>query len=192
MLIENLYSDLKGKVSSTRYNHIMGVLSTAKEIGKKYNVSQEKIEIAVLLHDILKEQEIRKLRELCAGYNYVELENGAESEIIHGFAAAVYAIEKYNIYDVNILNAVKYHTIGRKDMSLLEKVIYIADGVEPGRTYPEVKKIRELLKNDLDRAIFHEIENKILYLLNNNKTIHPNAFQLKDWIFKLIKEGEKC
>ena len=173
MLIENLYSDLKGKVSSTRYNHIMGVLSTAKEIGKKYNVSQEKIEIAVLLHDILKEQEIRKLRELCAGYNYVELENGAESEIIHGFAAAVYAIEKYNIYDVNILNAVKYHTIGRKDMSLLEKVIYIADGVEPGRTYPEVKKIRELLKNDLDRAIFHEIENKILYLLNNNKTIHP-------------------
>ena len=59
MLIENLYSDLKGKVSSTRYNHIMGVLNTAKEIGKKYNVSQEKIEVAVLLHDILKEQEIR-------------------------------------------------------------------------------------------------------------------------------------
>lgn len=194
MLIDDLYLDLKSKVSENRYNHVVRVLETARKIAIKYNVSQEKLEIAVLLHDILKEENIGKLEEMCKGYDYKELEiKEAKSVIIHGFAAAVYAIEKYNIYDMDILNAVKYHTIGRGGMSLLEKIVYIADGIEPARNYPQVNEIRELVKNDIDEAMLYEIERKILYLSASNKAIHPNAYEIRNWLLEVAKRrNETC
>ncbi len=192
MLIDDLYLDLKSKVSENRYNHVIRVLETAKRIARKYKISQEKLEIAVLLHDILKEENVEKLKEMCKGYNYKELEDdNARNVIVHGFAAAVYAIEKYNIYDINILNAVKYHTIGREGMSLLEKIVYIADGIEPARNYPKVNEIRELVKNDIDEAMLYEIERKIMYLSTNNKEIHPNAYEIRDWLLKVVKRRNK-
>lgn len=193
MIREKLYLDLKSRVSKERFDHVMRVLEVGKKLGEKFNISKEKIEIAILLHDILKEAPLEELKEMCSTYNYKELNVDADiNPIIHGFAAAVYAIEKYNVYDINILNAVKYHTIGRENMSLLERIVYISDGIESGRDYPEVEKIRALVWADLNLGILYEVEKKIKYLENKGNSLHPNAYIMREWLKKSTGGGKEC
>lgn len=186
---ERIFEELKKTISPKRLKHTLGVLEVAKKLGEKYNISQEKIEIAVLMHDFFKEREFEELKEICSSYNYKELYGEkAEKEIIHGFAGAVYAIEKFKIYDINILNAIKYHTVGRENMSLLEKIVYISDGIEPGREYPAVNRIREITFEDIDEGILYEIEEKIKYLEKNKREIHGNTLKMKEYFLTLKRE----
>ena len=82
--------------------------------------------------------------------------------------------------DSEVLNAIKYHTIGSKDMTLVEKIIYIADAIEYGRNYPSVTEIREETFKNLNKGILMEIEHKEKYLESIGKKSHPNTSQLKE------------
>lgn len=184
MIIEDLKNDLKNRVSERRYSHVIGVLDMGEKINKNHGVSSEKLQIAILLHDILKEEKIETLEEMLKQYNFQELEvaKNIKDAIIHGFAGAIYAMEKYKIYDEDILNAVKYHSIGRENMSTLEKIVYIADGIELGRDYPNVEEMRELVFKDINRGMLYELNEKIEYFKNKNKALHPNAYKMQKWL----------
>ncbi|MBF1208577.1 MAG: bis(5'-nucleosyl)-tetraphosphatase (symmetrical) YqeK, partial [Fusobacterium periodonticum] len=106
-----------------------------------------------------------------------DLEN---NEILHGFAGAYYVNKEFGIEDSEVLNAIKYHTIGSKDMTLVEKIIYIADAIEYGRNYPSVTEIREETFKNLNKGILMEIEHKEKYLESIGKKSHPNTSQLKE------------
>lgn len=181
MLAEKIEEDLKNRVSLKRYKHVLGVVETAEKLAERYGVSKEKTKIAALLHDIMKEEKIEILKQLCSKKNFKETKKyGKSNEVLHGFAGAEYAEEKYGIKDEEILNAVRYHTIGRKNMGVLEKIIYIADGIEPGREYENVDKMRELAFRNLDEAILFEVNQKIIYLLKTDKIIHTNALKMRN------------
>lgn len=185
MNIEYLKDKLKNKVSEKRYNHSLEVLKTAIELGEIYNYpNMEEIKISAILHDYAKNFEIDELQKLTIKYfpeekNYIDF-----LPILHGYVAAGIIQDEFNISNINIINSIKYHTTGRRDITLLEKIIYLADAIEPTRDYPNVDKIRNLAKINLDEAIFLEVNLKIKHLIDTNSLIHPYTIEMRNYLLE--------
>ncbi|MDX8336463.1 bis(5'-nucleosyl)-tetraphosphatase (symmetrical) YqeK [Candidatus Cetobacterium colombiensis] len=185
MDINFLKKELSSILSKKRYEHSIRVLETAIELAKIYNIDLEKVAIAAILHDFAKEFKRDELVSISKNFFKEETEDYLDNiEILHSYAGTYIAKNKFNINDSDILNAIKYHTTGRKNMSLIEKIVYIADAIEPKRDYPHVKKIRELAFKNLDKAILVEVNNKIEYLVNENLVIHINSIEMRNWLLK--------
>ena len=177
---------VKSKMSLKRYTHTLGVVEMSEKLAKTYNADIEKCKVAALLHDICKEMDMEYIKNICKNnfMNELSEEDLENNEILHGFAGAYYVKNELGINDKEILNAIKYHTIGAKNMTLVEKIVYIADATEYGRNYPSVVKIREETFKNLDRGILMEIEHKEKYLESIGKKSHPNTDKLKKEILK--------
>ncbi|MEG2775094.1 MAG: bis(5'-nucleosyl)-tetraphosphatase (symmetrical) YqeK, partial [Acetivibrio sp.] len=157
---------LENEMPKQRFNHTMGVSHTAACLSMKYKEDMERARIAGLLHDCAKsltEDEIlKRCREFSLPISKTEEEN---SFLLHGKLGAYYAKTRFFIEDKEILNAITYHTTGRPKMSLLEKIIFIADYIEPERKeIPGLSEIRGLAFTDLDKAIYITLKNTLHYL----------------------------
>lgn len=178
---------LKQMLTSKRYKHVLGVEETAIELACKYGADMEKVRKAALLHDCSKQFTITKMKELCDCEETLK-HYGDMGELIHGFSGSVYAKQKFGIEDEEILNAIKYHTIGRRNMSLVEKITYLADAIEPSRDYADVEHIRHLAFENIDWAILHEADRKIEYLIKREAVIHPSTMDMRNWLLTKIKK----
>ena len=181
---------VKSKMSLKRFTHTLGVVEMSEKLAKIYNANIEKCKVAALLHDICKEMNMEYIKNICKNnfMNELSKEDLENNEILHGFAGAYYVKNELGINDKEILNAIKYHTVGAKDMTLLEKIVYIADAIEYGRNYPSVVEIREETFKNLDKAILMEIEHKEEYLESIGKKSHPNTDELKKEILKELNK----
>ena len=177
---------VKSKMSLKRFTHTLGVVEMSEKLAKIYNADIEKCKVAALLHDICKEMEIEYIKNICKNnfMNELSEEDLENNEILHGFAGAYYVKNELGVDDKEILNAIKYHTVGTKNMTLIEKIVYIADAIEYGRNYPSVVEIREETFKNLDRGILMEIEHKEKYLESIGKKPHPNTDKLKKELLK--------
>lgn len=190
-MIGKIKKYVKSIMSEKRDEHTLGVAKSAKKIAKMYGVSEFDAEVAALLHDCAKNRTIEDMKRVITKEEELSEEEYNLPEILHGFAGAIYARNLFRIEEKNILNAIKYHTIGRKNMSQLEKVIYISDVIEPGRKQEGVEKIRELVyKGEIDCAILIETEEKIKYLLSTGRVVHTNTLDMRNSI--LLKHGKRC
>lgn len=189
-MLERLREIVKERVTEKRYVHTLGVEEKAVELAKKYGVDEKKARIAAILHDIAKSMEVPQMERLCRENFSDELsEKDMEiSEILHGFVGYLIVRDELKIDDTEILEAIKYHTIGKKGLSKLGRIIYIADGIEKNRVYPGVEKIRELVDKDLDEGIIYEIDRKVVYLQSVGGEIHKNTIEMRDW---LMEDGGK-
>lgn len=183
MNIDKLRETVKEKLSEKRFKHVLGVEEMCVILAEKNGADIEKARIAALLHDYMKETNIEILKEMCKDVPEIK---GYETllEILHGFAGAVTAEKEFGINDEDILNAIKYHTIGRENMSVLEKIVYIGDAVEMGRNYPCVNEIREETMKDLDSGIIMEVNRKIEYLKEKGGIIHIDTIKMRDNLMK--------
>lgn len=194
-MFEEIKKNLSSKMSEKRYNHILRVSEKAKELAKIYNLSEKdkiKVELAGLLHDLAKEFKIEELIKLVANkYEEIKEEDKINS-ILHGFGASEYiklnkdefkTILEY--LDDDLYNSLNYHTIGRENMSLNEKIVYLADAIEDKRNYEGVDEIRKLANEDIDKALILELEIKIKSLLKRKLTIHVNT--IKMWNELILK-----
>jgi predicted HD superfamily hydrolase involved in NAD metabolism len=163
---------LKNHLTKDRYNHTIGVAYTAVSLAMRYNpdtTSDEFIkraEIAGLLHDCAKCMDNDKKLKICDKNNipYSRFE-ASNPYLLHGRVGAFIAKTKFGINDEEILDAIEWHTTGRPDMSLLEKIIFIADYIEPGRKpIPELDEIRQLAFTDIDKAMEKILGNTLKYL----------------------------
>ena len=181
---------VKSKMSLKRFTHTLGVVEMSEKLAKTYNADIEKCKVAALLHDICKEMDMEYIKNICKDnfMNELSEEDLENNEILHGFAGAYYVRNELGIDDKEILFAIKYHTVGAENMTLVEKIVYIADAIEYGRNYPSVVKIREETFKNLDRGILMEIEHKEKYLESIGKKSHPNTDELKK---EIIKELDK-
>ena len=181
---------VKSKMSLKRFTHTLGVVEMSEKLAKIYNANIEKCKVAALLHDICKEMNMEYIKNICKNnfINELSEEDLENNEILHGFAGAYYVKNELGINDKEILNAIKYHTVGAKDMTLLEKIVYIADAIEYGRNYPSVVEIREETFKNLDKGILMEIEHKEEYLESIGKKSHPNTDELKKEILKKLNK----
>lgn len=154
---------IEGNMTEKRRIHTYAVAEEAKKLARRYGEDMEKTELAALFHDFFRGVPEKALngyvRQLGLSPAYLNNANLAHSKI------AAYVMEKdYEIQDQDIINAVSYHTTGRANMSKLEKIIYLADAIEPNRSYPGIDEIRELAYKDLDEACLASLTRSIEYV----------------------------
>lgn len=144
----------KALVDSERYEHILGVEKAASALAKRYGADEYKARAAALLHDITKQKTLREQLNLADKFGIIEGKDFEEiPQIAHAFTGSAYAEHRFYVTDAEILNAVRFHTTGRANMSLLEKIIFLADVVEEGRTFAGVEALRAAAFRNLDEAM---------------------------------------
>lgn len=166
---------LKKKLKKERYEHTVGVMYTAASLAMNYGEDISRALTAGLLHDCAKycsaEEQIRICRKKGIELTESELLMPA---LIHAKLGAYFAEHKYDIKDKCILDAVKYHTTGRPGMSMLEKIIYIADYIEPNRkTIPGLNEIRSIVFRDIDRAVCLSAGRTVRFLRDGGRSVDP-------------------
>lgn len=166
--LEDIKRYAEHALSSQRLNHVRGVVSSISELAKIYGADEHAAKTAAWLHDIAREWDKKHLLEI-ADKAGVESEFRSVKELLHGPVAAWLGKTEYGIQENPILDAVYYHTTGRPDMSLLDKLLFVADAIEPSRSYPGVEKIRILAKDKLNLAVLASIDSTITYLIQKQQ-----------------------
>ena len=171
-------------LSTRRLKHIEGVIDTAVLLADRYGADRNKAALAALCHDMFKE---RDLDDLVREYGLSDKYLGSNN-LAHGKIAAEYMKRELGITDDDILNAVSYHTTGRAGMSLLEKIIFMADTIEPQRDYPGVEEVRELTFKDLDAACALSCERTLEIVEKKGFPVDSDTKEAKGYFDKLISE----
>lgn len=157
---------MESTLSEGRYRHTLGVSYTAAALAMRYGAAVEDARIAGLLHDCAKELTDEECLSACEK-NRIPMKRVERDNpyLLHAKLGAWMAEKEYGITNRDILNAIAYHITGRENMSLLEKVVFVADYIEPGRTQaPGLPEIRQLAFQDIDRALIRILEDTISYV----------------------------
>lgn len=173
--ISKLQRKLKNELDRERYEHTLGVMYTSAALAMRYDAELEHALLAGLLHDCAKCIPGDKKIKLCNKYhlNVSETERSNPS-LLHAKLGAFLAAKKYHIENKEILNAIASHTTGRPQMSLLEKIVYIADYMEPGREeLPNMPEVRRLAFQDIDECLYKILKDSLVYLRRRNISIDP-------------------
>ncbi len=164
--LKNIKSSLKSSLSKDRYQHTIGVAYTAMCLAMKYEVDLQKAEVAGLLHDCAKcIPNDKKLKE-CKKHNIQMTEAElTKPDLLHAKLGAFIAMNVYHVDDKEVINAILKHTTGAPNMTMLEKIIFVADYIEPGRDKAEnLQLIRKLAFEDIDKAMFIILRDTLEYL----------------------------
>lgn len=189
----NIYKEVDDKLKRTltekRYNHVQGVVDMSIKLAQQYGEDVEKCRIAAIFHDYSKQFSKEENYDIIAKYKIEvdDLEINSK-ELLHSKIASKIAEVEYNISDKDILNAISYHTTGRANMSLIEKIIFVADSIENGRVYPGVENLRQVALFDIDKAILGILNSTISHLLNSGFKIHPNSVIARNYFLDDNKE----
>lgn len=167
---------IKPMLSEKRVQHSVNVAQEAKKLAKKFGADPDKAEIAGLLHDILKDTPPDKQLKIISdsGIIMTDVELSAK-KFWHAVGGAVYIRDQLGVDDPEILNAVRYHTTGRKNMSMLEKVIFVADFISKDREYPGVDELRHTARKNLDKAIVEGVAFTLRELLDRGEAVVPET-----------------
>lgn len=196
MMIKDVLEKIKTEftidgIVHQRYYHTIGVIEMALTLNNvhKLNISQKKIIFASAFHDIAKLLDKKTMWDILSKYYTSELELLKDyPQIWHSFVGEIYAKEKYGINDIEVLNAIKYHTTGHKDMTKLEKVVFVSDYIEKITRKEQVMiETRKIAFKSLDQAVIKILENTILYLRQNKKKVY--YLTNETYNYYLVKEN---
>lgn len=180
------------QMNGARYQHTLGVASTAVELAKKYGADPEKADLAGILHDYCKFWKPDRLREIIERTSIEKELLEYDKELWHAPVGAEVVRELFSIEDEEILGAIRFHTSGRAHMTLLEKIVCLADYLEPGRDYPGIDRLREMAETSLNQALLACMDNTIKFLLERGKKIYPLTLMARNALLDEIhREGER-
>lgn len=184
MATDTLTNDVKRALSAERFQHVEGVVSSAISLAKAYNVSVEAAEQAAWLHDLVREWPRDQLRQAA---QTIDIPAGFEEipALLHGPIAAHMGQATYGILNLEVLDAVRFHTTGRPGMTPLELVLFVADAIEPSRNYPGVADIRAAAEKKLEWAARLSIDNTIRFLLEGRKPLFPLTVLARNWLLQV-------
>ena len=189
--VEEITSYLKRNLSEKRFDHTMGVAKTAKSLAERWGEDSSRAFLAGLVHDCAKEVPYNEAISILEKSGYIpDLIERESPGLLHAPLGAVLAKDIFGIEDEEILDAVRYHTTGRVGMTLLEKIIYVADFAEPSRRYKEAEELRTLAEQDLDLAVLKEADIVIKFTVDKGKAIHTRTILARNFFLKFTKEGK--
>lgn len=187
MNTDSINSYIEKNFSEKRKVHTEGVRKTAVMLAEKYGADPEKAELAALFHDMY-----RGVSEDVLNYYVKHLDLDKKylnnCNLAHGKIAAIIMKRDYGIENEDIINAVSYHTTGRPGMTLLEKIIYIADAIEPSRNYPGVESLRETAERDLNEACLLSLTRTIEYVQGQGNYLDNDTLLARDY-FRAIRQN---
>ncbi|MBR2179948.1 MAG: bis(5'-nucleosyl)-tetraphosphatase (symmetrical) YqeK [Selenomonadaceae bacterium] len=177
MTIDEMRRLLQSRLKKSRFAHSIGVADTAVKLAKRFGVDTEKAYIAGLLHDCAREFEDSQLPAEASkrGIEIGEIEVRMPL-LLHSYIGAMMIKETYGVDDPEISQAIWRHTVGGRNMTDLDKIIYFADMIEPHRDYPGVDHLRELAETaSLDDMLLAGLSESIIFIVQKNSLIHPNT-----------------
>lgn len=190
--ILEIRKSLKKKLDPFRFEHTLGVAYTCQALAMRYEYDLHKAELAGLLHDCAKRFDNETMLLKCQKRE-IPLTDGElrDPSLLHAKLGAWYAREKYGIDDQEILTAIECHTTGKKDMTLLDKILYVADYIEPGRyKAAELPEMRKLAFIDLDLACFSIMESILKYLESTNCPIDTTTVEACEDLRRVVEEKQ--
>ncbi|MCX7710089.1 MAG: bis(5'-nucleosyl)-tetraphosphatase (symmetrical) YqeK [Clostridia bacterium] len=180
---EEMRKKLEGVLTAKRFVHSLNVMKTSMELAQKYGEDKEKAAIAGLLHDCAREIRGEELFNQCKKYHiHIDDIDRIQPELLHGQLGVEIAREHYGVEDPAILKAIRYHTTGGRDMSLLDKIVFIADSIEPNRTFPGVEELRKTAFNQMDHAVMMALDRTIKYVISKGALIHPDTIEARNYL----------
>lgn len=173
-----------------RLKHVLGVRDTAIRLGKLHKADLDKLELAALLHDITKYYSKEENIELIINYfdNYEEIINQFNEHILHAFSAYIISKNIYGITDKDVLDPILNHTIGKSNMTIYEKIIFVSDYIEPNRMYDSCVKVRKIAFKDLDLAVYTIIDDSIKHYEKTSGQVPKTAYEARVYYQKLLEE----
>lgn len=174
---------LKANLKRDRYDHSLSVRDTAVKLASIYKSDINKARIAGLIHDAAKNLKDKEIIDLVSNRGFeIDYVCRRSPQLMHGLAASIIAQDVMGIDDEEILSAVIYHTTGKKNMSMLEKIIYISDYVEPLRKFPGVEELRRAVETDLDDALLKSFDLTIKYVIDRKQLLHLDTIEGRNYL----------
>jgi len=173
---------LKGLLDPARFRHSLRVRKTILLLSRSHKVDLKKASIAGLLHDVSRYMDRPELLRFAKKIKMkIDPISGFEPKLLHADLSAFIARERFGIKDKQVLQAIKRHTLGGTNMTILDKIVYVADHIEEGRTHAGAKKARRLAKRDLDKAIIEISGSMASYLLDKKLPVHPTTIEVRNY-----------
>lgn len=172
-------------IGEKRFGHSLRVMKESEKLAEAVGGDREKARLAGLLHDCARYREESYLLKKSAEFDIIL--DGVYTKnvnLLHAPLGAEVAEREYDISDVDILNAIRYHTTGRAGMSLLEKIVYMADYIEPARDFEGIREIRNICyeEKDIDKALKESIDHTIRYILDREQIIHADTISARNFL----------
>lgn len=184
-----ILSKLRTMISEERLNHSIRVKDTAVNLAIKYNENIYKASIAALVHDCAKDLDKKQMLGFAKIFN-IKINSVYEKQIdlLHAPVGAFLALKEFDICDKEILHAIEVHTTGCENMNMLDKIIYIADYIEPSRNFKGVEILRKITFTDIDKGVLFALNNTIKYILEKERLIDINTIKARNY---LLSENNK-
>lgn len=185
-----LLEKIRVAMKPARFQHVLGVEEAALVLADQYGCDPKKASLAALLHDYAKEVEDQIFLDLIAKYDLDKDLLNWDNNIWHGVVGAYKIAEDFGLKDEEIFQAIQRHTIGAGQMTLLDKVLYVADYIEPNRYFPGVDEARRIAEESLDKAVAYETAQTISYLAKKGIPIYPQTLETYNGYVTWLKEQE--
>lgn len=181
---------LRKALSPRRFQHSLGVVEVALSLAARYGADAYKARLAALLHDCAKNLPEDEQKRLCHIYR-IRLDAVAKSEpcLLHAYVGAHLARDIYGVCDEEVQDAIFYHTTGKENMSLLCKIIFLADMIEPNRApFPALSSLRRAASEDLDAAVFMALTESIRHVLSKGRMLHADTVLARNFYLETRKD----
>ncbi len=189
--IKEMTAVLEQRLSQKRFKHSCNVAQAAEELAKQYGGDPEQAYFAGLVHDICKEMPFEEQEQLVLASDLHPDEAELHSKKVwHGIAGAQLLRTQYGITDADVLNAVRFHTVGRAHMSLLEEIIYMADMISEERDYKGVGKMRKLAHENLQEAMLEAIRDSAAAVLKKGVMLPEYSIAAYNYYLLLLRKDE--
>ena len=177
-----IIASLRGRLREDRFFHSLNVADMAKELAAIYGEDTEKAYLAGLVHDCTKNTPLDMQQKMfeAAGVQLTDLER-RNKKLWHAMSGSLFLQTEYGISDPEIISAVRYHTTGKANMTVLEKIVYTADFTSAERDYPGVEEIRHLARTDLDKAVYEGARFTVEKLRASGSDVHPDTIEAMEY-----------
>ena len=167
-----------------RMSHVLGTEETAVKLARLYGADEQEARVAALLHDCTKKAEMPEQLALCAHYRLTLDDLECRTlKLLHARTGAEIARDVFGVSDA-VYQAIRWHTTGKPDMTLLEKIIYLADYIEPTRDFPGVEKLRQTVLEDLDKGLLLGLNMTIQEMQEMGNPVHHNTLDARNYLLK--------
>lgn len=175
---ERMMEEVQSRMPERRWRHTLGVMQTAVDLANRFGADPAKAELAALLHDLAKHWPVEEQVQVLTASRQPQLYPASlllsyDAALLHAPVAACVAETRYGIADGEVLDAIRFHTTGREQMTLLDKVLCLADYIEPGRHFPGVDDMRKLAETDVNKALLAGFDSTIAFLVHKGKKLFP-------------------
>ncbi|MFD0962207.1 bis(5'-nucleosyl)-tetraphosphatase (symmetrical) YqeK [Paenibacillus chungangensis] len=186
---DQLIERVKAEMPERRWLHTEGVMAAAVVLAERFGEDAERAELAAILHDVAKYWPVDRMELIISEQHLPGDLLAYDKELWHAPVGAWVAQHEFGVTDNEVLDAIRYHTSGRSGMSKLEKIVWLADYIEPGRDFPGVDRIRELSAKNLEESMLAAFDNTIAFLIAKGKRIYPLTIDARNDLIQHIKGG---